>query len=285
MGIGQDPVSSEPPAPTSRDKSGPSPIGVPEEYKVPRIGHNREEMGDVRFRRGSGAYLWEQGIDPYDDPNRITYYTGDEYIPANWPATQIWTLQQALAKVGLLRGTFSRSTWDQTTRSAYSQLLGLANAQGIDANTALQQLLSSVDGTADGGSGQWTVDENGNVVPAGQGQGPPPLVTRTTDPAALRQTFRKAVIEMLGEGWSQEEIDKMVAAYNQVEIQRQTQAHNATYGIGGQEGGNIVDIPSPEAFIEAEVTKKDPVGVQTAEALDFTNEFMQVANSPAWGIG
>lgn len=279
----QDPVDSNPPPATSRDKSGPSPIGVPEQYKVPKVSYGREEMGDVRFGRDT-RQVYEKGLDPYDQPGRTTYYSGDEYIPANLPAEQIWELQQMLARVGLLRGTFSRSVWDQTTRNAYSQLLGLANAQGIDANMALQQLLSSSDGTVDG-TGQWTVDEFGNVVPAGQGEGPPPLVTRTTDPAALRQTFRKAVIDILGEGWSQDEINKMVAAYNNVEIQRQTQAYNATYGIGGQEGGNVMDIPSPEAFIEAEVLKKDPVGAQTAEALDFTQEFMDIAGSPAWGIG
>lgn len=271
MGITQDPISSSPPPPASSSQSGePNPIGVPKGYTTPRRQHQREEMGDIRFRRDPQSYTSQ--IPP-------SYFDGDEYIPANWPADQIFQLQQALGRVGLLTGTFTPHTWDQSTRNAYKELLALANAQGIDANRALGELLRT--SSAEKG-GQYKVDEFGNIVPVGQEQGPPPLVTRTTDPAQLRTTFRKAVIETLGEGWSQEEINKMVAAYNQVEIQRQTQAYNMD--INGT-AGNVQEIPSPEAFIEEQITKKDPVGVQTNDALDFTQDFMQIANSPAWGVG
>lgn len=253
------------------DKNDKNYIGVPSDYSIPGKIHGREEMGDVRFRR-STSYMGN--LYP-------RYEEGAEYIPANFPATQIWQLQQALAKSGLLKETFTKQVWDNATRNAYKSLLALANAQGTDANTALMELLDSAQGE-EGKSGKYTVDEFGNVVPAGGTQGPPPLVTRTTDPASLRRTFRKAVIEMLGEGWSQEEIDKMVAAYNNVEIQRQTQAYNMDVN---ETAGNLITIPSPEDFIASEVEKRDPIGVQTNEALDFTGEFMNLANSPAWGVG
>lgn len=245
--------------------------GFPDDYSVPAIKHGREEMGDIRFGRPSQSYIGS---------NVPTYYNGDEYIPANFPGDQIWQLQQALARIGLLTGTFSKQVWDGPTRNAYKALLALANAQGINANTALEQMLSQ--SQEDGGGTRFTVDENGNIVPVGGGEEVAPLITRTTDPKMLRETFRRAVIDQLGEGWSMEEINKMVSAYNSVEVQRQTQAYNME--LAG-EGGNITEIPSPEAFVQSEILRKDPVGAQTEEALGFVNEFMNNVSSPAWGVG
>lgn len=276
-----DPIKGPgPPAPLSQQDSGPSPLGVPKGYTIPRTGRHAQGADAAERQGRAGTYQYDQGLDPYDSPTRRTYYTGDEMIPANWPAPQIWQLQQALAKVGLLTGTFTRHTWDNASQNAYAALLSLANAQGIDADRALMDLLNSA-GAEEGGQ-RYKTDEFGNVVPVGTGQEPAPLVTRTTDPAQLRQTFRRAVIEMLGEGWSTAEIDKMVAAYNGVEVSRQTQAYNMD--LAG-EGGSITSIPSPEAFIQQQVLEKDPVGVQTEEALGFTSQFMDTINSPAWGVG
>lgn len=283
MGISQDPVSSSPPPPSSSGTTGkPGPIGVPPTYTTPKIQHS---SADAAERRGGPMY-YEKGLDEYDDPNRRTYYDGDEYIPANWPANQIWQLQQALAKAGLLTGTFTRHTWDNATRNAYKELLALANAQGSTANNALMDMLRSAegqygaDGTGPGGQ-RYKVDEFGNVVPVG-GEEVAPLITRTTDPAALRRTFRKAVIDMLGEGWSQEEIDKMVAAYNQVEIQKQTEAYNLEQS--GQ-AGTFTDMPSPEEFVASQVEAKDPEGVQEQGIIDNMEGFLNMAASPAWGVG
>lgn len=263
---GDDPLSGDPPpVSSSASGQGPSPIGVPREYQVPRpSGHTWDEHG----------FAFLQPVDPYDDPERTTYYDGDEYIPSNYPAAQIWTLQQALAKVGLLTGSFTRNTWDNTTRIAYKELLAIANAQGLSADQALQELLAT--GGIEGG-GQFTVDSKGNIIPIDSTSSRAPLVVRKTDPAALRQLFRRSVIDMLGEGWSQEDIDKLVASYHKVEEMKQHEA----YALA-ETGGTAIDQPSPEAFIQAEVLKRDPVGVQSQEALGFVDEFMNLANSPAW---
>lgn len=221
---------SAPPGVGQTTTGEPGPIGVNKGYKYPGyVGRPSERQFTPDPR----------GLDPYKDPNRTTYYDGDEYIPANWGADQIWQLQQAMAKIGLLTGSFTRNTWDSNTRNAYRELLGLANAQGVDANRALTGLLQEAGGQDE--ANRYSVDEFGNVIASGGAAVRAPLITRTTDPAALRSTFRKAVIEMLGEGWSQEEINKMVAAYNGVEIQRQTQAYNMDLT-----GGNVTDIPTPE---------------------------------------
>lgn len=265
-----DPITGGPPPPSSSSKDEKKAIGVPNDYTVPQQRHGREELGDVRFRRQPQSYT-------YDVPPN--YFDGDEFIPANWPSTNIWQVQQALAKVGLLTGSFTRNTWDEASRNAYKELLGIANATGQTADRALSELLSTSGGEA---GGRWTVDEFGNVVQSGGGEAPPPLVTRTTDPTALRSTFRKAVIDMLGEGWSMEKINQMVAAYNQMEVGKQTEAYNME--IAG-EAGTITDMQTPEAFIESQVLKKDPVGVQTEDALGFTQQFMDTVSAPAWGVG
>lgn len=271
MTFGDDPISSNPPGPSSSTSDGPNPIGVPDDYSVKRRVHAEESMGDMRF--GRETFAWNREVKPQ-------YFDGDEYIPANWPSTQIWQIQQAMAKIGLLTGTFSRNVWDDSTRNAYKELLALANAQGLNVDQTLQELLATGGGES---GGRYTVDENGNVVLAGDtGPEVPPLVVQHADPAALRTTFRRAVIEMLGEGWSQAKIDKMVAAYNDVETFKQTEAYNMD--ISGQ-AGSITAMQSPEQFIQEQVSKQDPVGVQTNEALGFTQEFMDLAGSTAWGIG
>lgn len=259
-----------PPLSGGGDSDKKKPIGVPDDYVVEREVHYEDQRVD-NYRLGHEPKSFMRDVKPL-------YYDGDEYVPANYPSTQIWQIQQALAKVGLLTGTFAKNVWDPATMGAYRELLALANAQGLSVDQALSELLATSGGKE---GGRYTVDAQGNVVLASS-ETVPPLTTKTSDPAALRQVFRRATIELTGQGWSQDQINKMVAAYNNVEIERQTEAYNMQ--IAG-EGGNIVDIPSPEEFIESQVLAKDPIGVQREEALGFTKEFMELASNTAWGVG
>lgn len=269
-----DPLDDAPPPATTSGSGTPSPIGVPEymydengkvvPYRTSTYKHDPEPYSSY------GAF--------YDVPPK--YFDGDEYIPTNYPSTNIFQLQQALARVGLLTGTFTKNVWDKASQAAYRELLGMSNRSGLTADQMLAELLATA---GDDKGVRFTVDEFGNIVPAGAaGSEVPPLVTRTTDPAALRSTFRRAVIEMLGEGWSTEQINNMVKAYNSLEVQKQTEVYNL--GVN-QQAGSVTDIPTPEQFVESQVLQKDPIGVQSHEALGFTQEFMDVASSPAWGIG
>lgn len=269
MGLYQDPLSDTPPPFPDDSDQGPAPIGVPRDYVIKgRRVANEERHGGGQTR----TYIAD--ITP-------NYFDGDEYLPANWPASQIWSLQQYLAKVGLLTGTFTRNVFDPATMDAYKELLALSNAKGSNADQTLQEMLSSATDDDDM-NGQWTVDENGNVIRAAGSSGPTraPLTIRTSDPASLRRAFRRAVIDTLGEGWTQEQINQMVGAYNQIETQKQQQAYNMA-----ETGGTISDIPSPEDFIATEIEKRDPAGVQEHEALGFVSDFAALASSPAWGVG
>jgi len=270
---------TDPPDPTPSGTGKPGPIGVPSQmydkngklvpYSVRGQYNGREELGDIRFRR-STSY----GI---DIPPK--YFDGDEYIPTNWPTHNIFQMQQWLAQVGLLTGSFTKNVWDPASQKAYKELLGMANRTGTTADQMLAELLATA---GDEKSLKYKVDQYGNIVVASEGGAEkPPLTIRTSDPAALRTTFRKAVIETLGEGWSEEKINQMVAAYNKVEAKAQTDEYNAMYGAGG----TVTAPPSPEDFIESQAIAQDPGAAQVQEGLGFTNQFMQAVTAPAWGVG
>lgn len=275
-----DPVDSGGPPPPTDASDQPRPIGVPDDYLAPVARHRDTTMDEssARFRQA------QSGAHPFAPPSlgsqAPTYFDGDEWIPASYSANEIFNMQTALAKVGLLRGNWSGGYWDTPTMSAYRELLGMANASGVtDADQLLSRMLSQVQDM--GGTGLFTVDENGNVVLA-RDEGPTraPLVTRTTDPAALKSVFRRSVIELLGEGWDENQIDQMVSAYNSLEVQRQKEAYDMELT-----GGSLVDIPSPEAFAEQQVQEQDPEGKQAYESLGFARDFMQLASNTAWGVG
>jgi len=123
----------------------------------------------------------------------------------------------------------------------------------------------------------FTVDELGNIIPVDQ-QTRAPLVTQTTDPEELKLVFRKAVIDTLGQGWDQGKIDQMVRSYNDLETKQQRAAYDAELT-----GGNVVSVPSPEAFITAQATEQDPAAAQGQDMLEYMDDFLKHATSPAWG--
>lgn len=270
MGLRQR-LQTEPPDPLDDATAPPpvtgtrQPIGVPADYSIPVPITNPVQIREM----GGGVTM-----------QRPAYWDGDEWIPSSFSAMEIFQLQSALARVGLLRGTWSGGYWDDASRKAYRELLGMANARGSrNADQLLNEMLTQ---TQELGGALFTIDENGNIVMT-RGEGTEtraPLVTRTTDPASLRSVFRRSVIELLGEGWSEDQINDMVAAYNSMEVSRQKAAYDAQLT-----GGSVMDIPSPESFIEAKVQEMDPTGVQANTALNLASDFMSLAGSPAWGVG
>src|SRR5687768_9461791 len=265
-----DPLGDAPPPPLGTSDE-PGPIGVPKDYLAPTVKSRTYSYDDEDRLNTSvpSSYLGSQAP---------TYYDGDEWIPAAYSAADIFAMQSALAKVGLLRGSWSGGYWDTPTMNAYKELLGMANASGA---TDADQLLSRMVSQAGDTSGLFTVDENGNVVMVrDESQTRAPLVTRTTDPAALKSLFRRAVIELRGEGWDDDKLNQMVSAYNSLEVERQTAAYNTEVT-----GGSVVDIPSPELFAESYAREQDPEGVQSQQFLDVANQFMEFAGNTAWGVG
>lgn len=270
-----DPIGRPPPSVSDDDDEDRprqrTPIGVPRGYVPP---------GYDEIRQTRGGLMHDQPA-TIRQPRQTRYYDGDEHIPGGQGGEVIAQWQMNLARVGLLTEPFIPGYWDESSLSAYKQLLTMANQGGYTADALMQSLLATREAAGPGETTMYTVDEFGNIVPvSGAGAEAPPLVTRTTDPAILRRIFRRAVIDVAGEGWNKGQIEGMVRAYNSLETQRQTDAYNAQL-----EGGSYVDIPSPEAFADQFVYNANPEAAQRHEMLGYTTEAMGLLGSPAWSSG
>lgn len=215
-----------------------NPIGVPGDYVAVRddpYTHRQRSM----LPEGEGPRsLSSTRIRHTETPPR--YVEGDDWAPASLSPEAIAQIQRQMIAVGLIPSDakITLGFWDNTTREAYRDLLTYANASGLTWSQALK---------AYGAAG-------GHAGPGGPAR--QPLTIRTTNPDDLRRVFRAAVINELGQGWSQEEIDKMVASYQGQEASVQRQAYDA-----GETGGTVTDVASPQAYAEAEALKRDPSGV------------------------
>lgn len=251
------------------------PLGVPEGYTAP---YTRSVEG-----------MSPRGVEGWSDAGAGTgsigqrtpaYYEDDVLRPATLDPGSIGQLQGALAAAGLL-GDFRYGIWDETSQDAYRSLLGEANAAGLSAMAMLQNRASTVDmpgAGSEGGRGHWEMDENGNPVFVEDPYVAPPLELRTTNKADLANVFRSAVIDKMGEGWSQQQINELVDAYNWQEIKVQTDAYNqqvaleradfeGTRGAGG-ETITVEQAPSPEAFLDEQLRAKDPEGYQEGQLIN-----------------
>lgn len=229
------------------------------------------------------------------------YFDGMQYAPASEPVEDIIEKQRLMVIAGILDPSdgFMLGVWDPTTVDAYTTLLEYANQSGLTADQALRRWAESpgtMGGGAgrngEGGGGDFTIDENGNIVPFEETFVPPPLEVRTTNKDDLRRVFRQAVINSLGRGWSDEQINELVEAYNWKEIAVQQEAYQHEVDIMERdflgertEGGETlvpssaardVFMPSPETYIEDEARRRDPAGFQATQiAEDYAPRFFE----------
>lgn len=232
-------------SPPTATTTGRAPIGVPEGYtagKQPTVGY-----GDTLPENPEG-----QGL------RSPRYFEGAELRPANWTPDQIADLQKKMAEAGLLKGKFRLGYWDGASQKAYTALLSYANQSGRTATASLDELR--------------THPEQGD-----DGEGRPPLATKTTSPDDLRNTFRDVTRKLTGFQLPDEELAKYISAYNQVELERQRQEYAITDPEG--QGGNVVTIPDPSAYIEERMRKERPVDVGSHEIASRANEFYDLLGS------
>jgi len=262
------------------ERDRPKPLGVPEGYMAPYT-RGPEPQGTA----DSAAQRAKAGLGPGTIGKRgPSYFDGDQYRPASLDPASIGKLQASLAAAGLLED-FRYGVWDEASQDAYASLLGEANASGLSAEAALQRRAQGVSinqsgsGSGGGGSGHWEFDENGEPFFVEDPFVPPPLQVKTTNKDDLRRVFRSAVIEKLGQGWSQAQIDELVDSYNWKELAVQTDAYSQEVGrledefYGRAPRSNqitSVSPPSPETFVETEMQRRDPVGFQAGQ---ITQEF------------
>lgn len=257
---------------------GPKPLGVPEGYTTPYV----RDMTGMSPRAAEG---WAAGSGGHGSvqERQPRYFEGDEWRPAGLGPDAIGELQQHMAASGLLSGRWRYGIWDENTAEAYKSVLTEANAMGLTAEAVIRLRgqspgFGSSDEDGSGGGG-WQYDENGNPVFVGEQYVPPPLELKTTNKDDLRSVFRRSVIDTLGQGWSQAQIDELVDAYNWEEVRVQREAYDRQVAIERAEfegtrdpaGGEVistVDVASPEAFLENEMIRRDPEGYKAGRLVN-----------------
>jgi hypothetical protein len=227
------------------------------------------------------------------------YFKDDEFRPANFHPTEISSIQQELAFVGLYQDNdyVVAGDWGPDTAAAFKRLLGYANQHGMTWRDALANIRAGIGagapgpggeggggggggGGTGGGGGRFRIDESGNIVPIAEDiPERAPLVARTTDPRTVALVMREAAMNLLGEGLNNETTQGLVQAFNQMEVQRQQAAYDTQLT-----GGTVVDIPSTEAFAQAELESKYPEQVKAWRMTEFGQNALQLLASPAWGI-
>jgi hypothetical protein len=241
-----------------------------------RPGQRPEEMPTLPRRLATYAhgYSYSQGRYPGGVPR---YFDGDEVLPGRLPPHNIAALQRMLVDAGLLEDP-RWGYWDPASEEAYQRALSEANSAGVEVQTLL------------------TTYGEANALGTAEPKEPfvaPPLQIKQHNKDDLRSVFRKAVVELLGIGWSQEDVNDAVDSFvaKETEIQANAQRmmierDRQLYETGQTDINQIteVDIPSPELFIEEETRRRDPAGYQATQlAEDFAPAFFAALESPARG--
>lgn len=233
----------------TEEKKGPSPLGVPDDYRAP---------GRFGVRRGGG--LGGRAPTSFGLQVNPLYMEGDEWAPAGFGPATIAELQRQLADAGILDGKFRIGVWDPSSRSAYKTLLETANGAGVDAPTALANWQAGSE-----------FDPDPEAGPARKGA----LTIRQSNPDDLRAVFRKSARSVLGMKIDDERLDRMVAAYQAAEAAPQRQAYEMEGEFASPEddlGGTITEAPSAATFGEIEAREVDPLKADARKVVDqFAN--------------
>ena len=167
------------------------------------------------------------------DPNRYKKFYGleDGYLPKRWnPQTgrsedvspnaayqgdyaksiggkdpiEIQKIQFQLQKAGVLK-RFIRGVWDDQCTAAMEYVLGLANQNGSDFDTMVNEIIES--------------PEEGGVNKG--------MVTRLTDPGDIEKTVQSASARILGRSLRPDELARIQKAYTSLESAKQKEIADA----------------------------------------------------------
>lgn len=205
---------------------------------------------------------------------RPRYFRGDETDPGRLPPHNIAAIQRLMVDANLLNDP-RWGFWDPESEEAFRQVLREANAMGVDAETLLTTYADAAAMAEQEAKGPFQAD---------------PLVFQVHNEKDVQNAFRKAIVEHLGEGWTQEQINAAAASYRAEEIRVQRGAQEQMiarerqlYETGGTDINEItqVDVPSPDVWIEEEARRRDMAGFQANEiGSDYAPVFFQALQSP-----
>ena len=242
--------TSPPPTIDPQQPEGPAPIGVPEGYTA--IIEYTDDMPIYPTSGGSRGRL----VPP-------TFYEGDEYtfVYGMTPA-ELAALQSQLTAVGLLDpDTYSPGFvggGNDPTLQAIQVVMSYANRAGY------RSVTDALRAYEEGGYG--AVGSQGYQDSQAAARMPAPV----SNPDDLKRVFRAAVIDTLGVGWSEDDINAMVADY---------QVHERSFNQRAAAGEAIEEqVASPETFAVDRAVAADPTAAQG-------QDFLEVANSLSGMLG
>ena len=222
------------------------PIGVPEGYSA------TGKRPAVKIGGRFGKKIAGKGVPQVTTQIPPRYFDGDELGPAGLSPTDIARIQADLVAAGLLKGKYRKGFWDANSQKAYAQALGYANQSGRSVKAALAELKTHPEA-------------------AGEDEERPPLVIKTTSPDDLRGVFRDTSRKLLGRQLAPQELDQFIAAYNQVETQKQQEAYNLD-----PTGGKMADIPTASSYVEERVRREKPGEFMAHEEVQQYEQFLQL---------
>lgn len=225
------------------------PIGVPDGYIAPPPRMSTEDT----IRAADAGVTWTGSI-----PVAPSFFEGDEvgFLFSLRPDA-VAALQSQLTAAGLLdpeayQPGFVGGASNDPTVSAIQVVMSYANRAGYRTVTDALRAYTS--------SGFGAVGAQGYGGGAGAKRLPAPV----SNPDDLKGVFRAAVIDTLGTGWSDGQINAMVADY---------QAHERAYNsqVAAGESAPEVQLPSAETFAVTAAKAADPTGAQGQEFLEAGN--------------
>lgn len=262
--------------------SPPKPLGVPAPFTDPDTGEtfewaqNVERDWGTETRTPGGGLTYQQRR--YNQVVPPRYMDGDQFDIYSMTPQRISYLQRSLVQAGLLDPQelqsygFVGPAGDDPTFAAYEQAMMFANQAGY---TTVDQALVALQ------SGRYGTGPGGRRTPQGGGGGGrlPAQISNADD---LRRVFKATVIDTLGQGWDEDRIDSMVAAYQAIERGQVEAAEQMALRAGeasaasGQfvSSGTLEAPPSPETFAAQFARGQDPTGAQANDFLGAANQFL-----------
>lgn len=234
-------------------------LGVPEDFIARDVrdipSHGTPAMGDI-FTPGQQGVLW--GTTP-------AYRGGFEIDGFNTLSVEEKNrVRDLLVQGGYMSAdqvrTYGR-VWGANEQTAMIQVLSDANANGM---TWEQVLIGAA------ASGQWRASLRTGGRSGGGGGGRRPTV-RLSNPDDLRLAFRQAARGVTGGVFVEEDqIDRMVQAYQSLEAQEQNQV------IEG--AATVTQAPSPDAFAVTQLEELDPGGIEANRFAGIARVLSQITS-------
>jgi len=218
-------------APGSDGKIYESPIGVSGSRVTP-VDKSGQPSGETTYKGymapGPVARTFDtygRGLSTPFIPNmpkvEPRYYSEDLDALGSRSRGMIASWQSRLNAAGLLSDNYALGVFDNQTRNSYSEVLAIANREGVTDEEALAMVMQRQ--TTGGGSVQRY---------------------RLTNPTDIKVAIRAIAQDALGRGLDDGDVNRLVKLFQQEELSAQKKY---------QAGGAVTDAPSAQQFIQSKI--------------------------------